>query len=90
MLKMYSTTWCPDCRRAKRFLTERQIAFEEINIEEAPEAAAWVIEQNQGKRKVPTFDRDGHSFACSPFDAAVLRRELGLEKEGGAGAGGGA
>ena len=76
---MYSTHRCPDCRRAKRFLAERQVAFEEIYLEDTPGAAEWVIEHNQGKRKVPTFDRDGHCFACSPFDPERLKRELGLE-----------
>ena len=75
---MYTTTWCPDCRRAKRFLAEHGIAVEEINIEHSPDAAALVAASNQGKRKVPTFDHEGRFFHCSPFDPAILRRELQL------------
>ena len=30
---IYSTTWCPSCVSAKRLLDEKQIAYEEINIE---------------------------------------------------------
>jgi len=75
---MYTTTWCPDCRRAKRFLAERGIAVEEINIETVAGAAALVAAQNQGRYKVPTFDADGRFFACSPFDPGILIRELGL------------
>ncbi|MGH9467206.1 MAG: glutaredoxin family protein [Terriglobales bacterium] len=78
---MYTTTWCPDCRRAKRLLTEHGVAFEEINIEQVEGAAEWVAAQNQGKYKVPTFELDGRTFACSPFHAARLRRELGLATE---------
>ncbi|HUX67994.1 MAG TPA: glutaredoxin domain-containing protein [Terriglobales bacterium] len=78
MLKMYCTTWCPDCHRAKRFLAERGVAFEEINIESTPGAAELVVAQNHGKRKVPTFDHDGRFFHCSPFDPAILRAELNL------------
>src|SRR6185437_5596532 len=79
MLKMYTTTWCPDCRRAKRFLADHGIAFEEINIEQTPGAAALVAASNQGKYKVPTLSTDdGHTFACSPFYPAILRRELNL------------
>ncbi|MGH9488489.1 MAG: glutaredoxin family protein [Terriglobales bacterium] len=78
MLKIYTTTWCPDCRRAKRFLAGQGIAFEEINIEQIEGAAEWVAQQNQGKYKVPTFDLDGRTFACSPYDARILQRELGL------------
>lgn len=78
MLKMYTTTWCPDCRRAKRFLAEHGVAFEEINIEQTPGAAELVASRNQGKHKVPTLELDGRFFACSPYDPALLRRELGL------------
>ena len=34
MVKIYSTTWCPSSIYAKRFLTDRGVEFEEINIEE--------------------------------------------------------
>ncbi len=75
-IKMYTTTWCPDCRRAKAFLNERNIPFEEINVEEVEGAAELVIAKNNGKRKVPTFDVDGHFFHCSPFDPNIMKREL--------------
>ncbi len=77
-LKMYTTTWCGDCRNAKRFLNEQKIAFEEINIEEHETAAAYVMKVNDGKRKVPTFEIDGRHFNLSPFDEYKLRSELGL------------
>jgi mycoredoxin len=85
MLKMYTTTYCSDCRRAKRLLAEHGIAYEEVNIEQVEGAAEWVAAHNQGKYKVPTFDRDGHVFACSPYNAAWLRRELGLPAPAAAG-----
>ena len=34
MIKIYSTSWCPSCVAAKRFLKEKKIEFDEINIEE--------------------------------------------------------
>ncbi len=78
MLKMYTSRTCSDCRRAKNFLAERGIGVEEIYVETTPGAAEWVIARNQGKRKLPTFELDGHAFACSPFDPNVMKRELGL------------
>ena len=30
---IYSTTWCPSCVSAKRLLDDKQIPYEEINIE---------------------------------------------------------
>ncbi len=81
MLKMYTTTGGPDCWRAKRFLSERGVAFEEINIEQIERAAEWVAAHHQGKYKVPTLDLDGHTFTCSPCAARILQRELGLAPE---------
>ena len=77
-IKMYTTTWCGDCRNAKRFLNEHGIDFEEINIEENETAADFVIRANNGKRKVPTFAVGERTFNLSPFDAKKLRAELGL------------
>lgn len=77
-IRMYTTRWCADCRRAKRFLDQRAIPFEEINIDEEAGAAELVAANNGGKYKVPTFDVDGRYFACSPYDPEILRRELNL------------
>jgi mycoredoxin len=77
-IKMYTTTWCPDCKNAKRFLSNKGYAFEEINIEETPGAAEYVMSVNNGKRKVPTFEVDGRAFDLSPYDERKLRTELGL------------
>jgi mycoredoxin len=77
-IKMYTTTWCGDCRNAKRFLREHGVAFEEINIEEEEGAADYVMRVNDGKRKVPTFEVDGRAFNLSPYDERKLRAELGL------------
>jgi mycoredoxin len=77
-IKMYTTTTCGDCRNAKRFLKERGVAFDEINIEEVAGAAEYVMEINEGKRKVPTFEVNGRTFNLSPYDERKLRTELGL------------
>jgi len=75
---MYSTTWCPDCRRAKSFLKDRGIEVCEINIEDDPDAEDLVLRVNHGRRKVPTLQVGDRFFACSPFNAAKLASELNL------------
>lgn len=75
---MYTTTWCPDCWRAKSFLKDRGIAFREVNIERDARAEGIVLQANQGRRKVPTFAVGNRYFACSPFNAAQLAAELGV------------
>jgi glutaredoxin len=75
---MYTTKWCPDCRRAKSFLKERGVSYREVNIEEDSSAEAIVLKANNGKRKVPTFCAGDRYFACSPFDALQLASDLGV------------
>jgi mycoredoxin len=77
-LKMYTTSWCPDCRRAKSFLKERGVTFSEINIEHTPGAEEIVLRANNGKCKVPTLEVGGRYFAASPFNAERLATELNL------------
>jgi glutaredoxin len=77
-ITMYSTAWCPDCRRAKTFLKERGVEFREVNIEEDPAGEEIVIKANEGKRVVPTLEVGGRYFACSPFDPDQLAEELNI------------
>ncbi len=37
-ITMYTTAWCPDCRRAKSFMKERGVVFQEVDIEQDPTA----------------------------------------------------
>jgi mycoredoxin len=75
-LRIYCTSWCPDCWRTKQFLRERGIAYEEINVDEDPDAEELILRVNDGRRKVPTLEVDGRYFACSPFDPTLLAEEL--------------
>jgi mycoredoxin len=77
-IRIYTTSWCPDSRRAKRFLEEHHLPYEEFDIEKDLRAARFVKDANNGKRRVPTFDVDGRVFSCSPFNAQQLEQELGL------------
>jgi len=52
---MYSTSWCPDCHRAKLFLKQWGISWKEVNIEQTPGAAEKVMAWAKGKRVVPTI-----------------------------------
>lgn len=57
-LIVYSSSWCPDCRVAKRFLADHNIPYKEIDIETTPGAAQEVI-RNVGKRAIPQFVING-------------------------------
>jgi mycoredoxin len=77
-ITMYTTSWCPDCWRAKNFLKERGVEYREVNIEEVESAEEIVVKANDGKQVVPTFEVGGRFFACSPFDAEQLAEELNI------------
>jgi len=75
---LYTTSWCPDCWRAKHFLKARGVAYREVNIEEDESAEEIVLKANDGRRKVPTLEVAGRYFACSPFDPEQLASELNV------------
>ena len=66
-IRLYTTTECGDCRRAKALLKAWHVPYEEINIEETPGAAEFVVQANQGKRSVPAFDVGGAGLPLSTF-----------------------
>lgn len=76
MIKMYTTSWCGDCHVTKNFLTKLNIPFEEINIEEHPEAADYVVWANAGKRSVPTLVYNGEATNLSGFSRAKFEAFL--------------
>src|SRR6516225_5644854 len=49
-ITIYSTGWCPDCRRVKMFLKERGVQFREVNIEQDHEAEQIVLRATVGGR----------------------------------------
>lgn len=51
---MYTTTWCGYCRRLKTQLDSAGIGYTEVDIEQQPEAAAYVEQVNGGNQTVPT------------------------------------
>jgi len=57
---MYSTSWCPDCFRAKAVMKRLNVPFTEIDIDRDKAATQIVLNHNDGRRVVPTiFFPDG-------------------------------
>jgi mycoredoxin len=73
-LVVYTASWCGPCTRLKNRLTERGIAFDEVDVEENPEAADWVSAANGGSWVVPTVRLpDGTAMVNPAVDAIVER-----------------
>ncbi len=63
---VYGTYWCPDCRRNKRFLSEHQIAYKWVDIEQDEPARAYVEELNEGSGQ-KSANRNFQRPVCPAF-----------------------
>lgn len=75
---VYSTVWCPDCKRAKKFFGEQRVPYVNIDIEQEPEAMAYVEKVNNGMRIIPTIVFPDGSILVEPSNAE-LAKKLGLQ-----------
>ena len=71
---MYSTTWCGYCKRLKSQMDREGIAYSEVNIENEPDAAEFVMQVNNGNQTVPTVLFPDGSASTNPSLAEVKAR----------------
>ena len=69
---IYTTSWCPFCRRAKALLQEKGVAFTELDIEADPAHRKAMIESS-GRSTVPQIFIGGQHVGGSD-DLAALDR----------------
>jgi mycoredoxin len=77
-LTMYTTTWCAFCRRLKSQLAIEGIEIAEVNIEDDPAAADYVMSVNGGCQTVPTVVFPDGSAMTNPSARAVKKRMFEL------------
>jgi len=68
----YGATWCPDCRRSKKFLDERKVDYTYINLEETPDTAAEVEKINKGMQSIPTIVFPDGTILTEPSNEKLL------------------
>lgn len=74
---MYCTPWCPDCKRAREWLKEKNLPYKEVNIHANHLGANAVKGWTGGPLTTPTFDIDGQIVI--DFDAPKLKEILGVD-----------
>lgn len=79
-ITVYGAHWCPDCKRAKKFLGEQFVPYQWVDIEQDTQGESFVLEINNGKRIIPTIVFEDGSFLVEPSNAE-LARKLGLQTE---------
>ena len=68
-VKMYTTSWCPYCGRARALLARKGVDVQDIDIEASPEKRAE-MQNRSGRRSVPQiFIGDLHVGGCDDLHA---------------------
>lgn len=75
-ITVYSTPTCPFCIRAKQFLTDNKMQFEDIDVSENQDKAQDMIKKS-GQMGVPVIDIDGEIIVG--FDKEKIKEVLGLK-----------
>ncbi len=73
-ITIYGAYWCPDCRRAKQFLSEHQIPYHWVDIEQDQSGEDLVVEKNDGKRIIPTITFADGSHLSEPTNAELAQK----------------
>jgi glutaredoxin-like YruB-family protein len=74
-IMVYSTSTCPHCIRAKQFLKDNNIVFEDIDVGANEDKTQEMIAKS-GQMGVPVLDIDGQIIVG--FDKEAIQRSLGL------------
>ena len=74
---LYSTPWCGYCHRLKSQLQREGITFDEVDIEQVPEAARIVEQANGGNQTVPTLVFADGTALTNP-SVAQVKAQLGV------------
>jgi thioredoxin reductase (NADPH) len=78
-IAVYGATWCPDCRRAKKFLADQRIAFVWHDIDREPELLREVQARNGGRDIIPTIVFPDGSHLAEPTNEE-LADKLGIDR----------
>ena len=78
-IAIYGASWCPDCRRAKKFLGDQRVAYEWHDVDSEPDAARVVQERNAGSNIIPTIVFPDGSHLAEPSNEE-LGDKLGLQR----------
>lgn len=76
-VELYTKGYCPYCARAKALLTEKGVAFTDIEIDKQPELRDVMIDRANGRSTVPQiFIGDTHVGGCDDLFALEANGKL--------------
>jgi glutaredoxin 3 len=73
---LYVADWCPYCERAKGLLTQKNVAFNEINVEEDVKFREEMVARSDRLTVPQIFIGDNHIGGCDELFALERDGEL--------------
>jgi glutaredoxin-like YruB-family protein len=71
---LYTTSWCPACTRARKYLNSRGVSFTEKDVESSKSNLTEMLQKSGGARGVPVIDI--HGKVLRGFNQTAIDREL--------------
>ena len=64
-INIYTTPYCPFCKRAKELLENKKVKFNEIDLSQMPDKFDEMVKKSNGAKTVPQiFVEDEHIGDC--------------------------
>jgi len=79
VMTVYGASWCPHCKRVKKFLAAHRVRYANIDIDAQPEAIERLKELQDGRQIIPMVVYPDGTHEVNPSDEALARR-IGLTR----------
>lgn len=76
VVTVYVSDWCPYCQRAKSLLQQKQVLFNEINVEEDEKSREEMLARSKRRTVPQIFIGDRHIGGCDELYALNRSGEL--------------
>ena len=73
-LRVYGTSWCSDCKRARSLLDKYKIDYQWIDINKDLEGESFVLKTNYRMRIFPTIHLLDNIIFVEPTNAELQRQ----------------
>ena len=73
-IKVYGTTWCGDCTRAKLFMDENDVSYDWTDVDEETQYQDYIKELNNGQMRVPTIIFPDGSILVEPSNKELAEK----------------
>jgi glutaredoxin 3 len=64
VVTVYVSDWCPYCERAKGLLSQKNVVFSEINVEDEPKSREEMMARSKRRTVPQIFIGDKHIGGC--------------------------